>query len=234
MSLEYLWCLQQWELKKEKEINSMDKQMIRTLAEEKESLLAREETLRKEQDNWETLKRMVTKKSHELEQLESRKGALRNQLYSGTVSNPKELSYLEEQVGNLDAKINSLVEDYLELEEKADQMEKTTVMKNKNLMEDKKLYNEKAKKVKKEWEAGKHRVEEINQEIAIQEAAVTPSLLTQYRRLQKRLGIAVVAEVENGFCGGCSIQLPTWLHQQVKLREIVRCENCGRILMSGK
>jgi uncharacterized protein len=62
-------------------------------------------------------------------------------------------------------------------------------------------------------------------------AKIDPDLLDQFERLFNSKGDAAVVAVEHGVCTGCHMKVTTATAAGVKAgKEIVSCENCGRIL----
>ena len=66
-------------------------------------------------------------------------------------------------------------------------------------------------------------------------AQIDADLLDQFERLFNSKGDAAVVAVEHGVCTGCHMKVTTATASQVKAgKEIVSCENCGRILYLGQ
>ena len=66
-------------------------------------------------------------------------------------------------------------------------------------------------------------------------AQINDDLLDQFERLFNSKGDAAVVAVEHGVCTGCHMKVTTATASQVKAgKEIVSCENCGRILYLGQ
>jgi predicted nucleic acid-binding Zn-ribbon protein len=62
-------------------------------------------------------------------------------------------------------------------------------------------------------------------------AQIDPDLLDQFERLFNSKGDAAVVAIEHGVCTGCHMKVTTATASRVKAgKEIVSCENCGRIL----
>jgi predicted nucleic acid-binding Zn-ribbon protein len=60
---------------------------------------------------------------------------------------------------------------------------------------------------------------------------IDADLLDQFERLFNSKGDAAIVAVEHGVCTGCHMKVTTATASQVKAgKEIVSCENCGRIL----
>jgi uncharacterized protein len=66
-------------------------------------------------------------------------------------------------------------------------------------------------------------------------AQIDADLLDQFERLFNSKGDAAVVAVEHGVCTGCHMKVTTATASRVKVgKEIVSCENCGRILYLGQ
>jgi uncharacterized protein len=66
-------------------------------------------------------------------------------------------------------------------------------------------------------------------------AQIDDDLLDQFERLFNSKGDAAVVAVQHGVCTGCHMKVTTATASQVKAgKEIVSCENCGRILYLGQ
>jgi len=66
-------------------------------------------------------------------------------------------------------------------------------------------------------------------------AKIDTDLLDQFERLFNSKGDAAVVAVEHGVCTGCHMKVTTATASRVKAgKEIVSCENCGRILYLGE
>jgi len=64
---------------------------------------------------------------------------------------------------------------------------------------------------------------------------IDEDLLARFERLFKSKGDAAVVAVEHGVCTGCHMKVTTATAAQVKAgKEIVSCENCGRILFDAQ
>lgn len=231
MSLKQLWRLQQLELARAKMISQMDKDVMKQLVSEKQALLARREELKREKLAWQKLMRDKQQQEAELQRLERRKMELTRELYGGQVTSLKDLRCLEEQVHQLERKIDLLAESYLKLEEKAQEMEKNIKIKSGQLAAAGKALKEKARRAKENLDRQKEELASLERSIQEAESLVAPALLAHYRRFQERMGPMVLAPAEDGVCGGCGIMLPALLRQKVKQHALVRCESCGRILV---
>jgi len=76
--------------------------------------------------------------------------------------------------------------------------------------------------------------QELEKERETLAAQIDDDLLDQFERLFNSKGDAAVVAVEHGVCTGCHMKVTTATASRVKAgKEIVNCENCGRILYLG-
>ena len=63
---------------------------------------------------------------------------------------------------------------------------------------------------------------------------VEPVELNRYEGLRRSKGGQAVAKVMRGLCQACRMSLPSQQLQRVRNgRQVVLCNNCGRILLPG-
>jgi len=75
------------------------------------------------------------------------------------------------------------------------------------------------------------RLEELTKERAEIAGKIDEDLLSRFERLFKSKGDAVVVPLEHEVCTGCHMKVTTQTAHRAKAgKEIVSCENCGRIL----
>ena len=151
------------------------------------------------------------------------------QLYSGRVSNPKELAALQKDIGLLQKNRAPHEEKALEL---LDAVEKTEAA-----IDDAEIalqrHSEEAERQRQKLE---QQLAELKKELdslgnlrAGYVAELPPPVLQQYDFLTKQKGRAL-AKLEQGVCRGCGIAVTTaWVHR-ARTGEIANCPSCGRIL----
>ncbi len=89
------------------------------------------------------------------------------------------------------------------------------------------------KDLKKRLGSVEDNVKEWEEKRAVVETHIERLALSVYNRIRKlvKTGVAVV-QVEKSSCGGCFRQLPPQLRVEVRRQDqIIRCENCGRIVV---
>ena len=153
-------------------------------------------------------------------------------LFSGGVSNPKELSALQAEVASLKKKREGVEDSLLEVMEQGEQAQGTLTSLEKERAETATESEDLSRRVGELL----HDVDAQLQDHAKQRAAIAPQipedLLKLYDsiRLQKQ-GIGAAA-LSGGTCEGCHTSLPGIEVQKIKKTGgLHRCENCRRILV---
>ncbi len=79
------------------------------------------------------------------------------------------------------------------------------------------------------------RLEELKKERAEIATKIDEDLLDRFDRLFESKGDAAVVPIEHGICTGCHMKVTTATAMHAKAgKEIVNCEQCGRILYDGE
>jgi len=182
-----------------------------------------------EQQRLEDLSHQQHSAEWEIDDLTTKLTATEQKLYSGKITNPKELANFQREVSELRARRTQLEDKALEI---MDQVELTSASVTTLTAELKRLETEwhsqqqqlstDLKQLKTTHADLEHNREKLSAEI-------DPQAIEVYHGLRKQKGTAV-AKVEQGMCRGCQIALPTTELQQARSGSLVRCSSCGRIL----
>lgn len=152
-------------------------------------------------------------------------------LYSGNVTNPKELSSIQQEVQHLRMQQARQEETVLEMMEAAESLQEAVARKELEISE-----------AKQAWEvanaAGTARVEqiaaklqELREKRSVQAARLDASILTRYEGMRKMKQGRVVSKIEQNSCQWCRVILTPSEIQRVRINsELQMCSNCGRIL----
>jgi predicted nucleic acid-binding Zn-ribbon protein len=152
-------------------------------------------------------------------------------LYSGRVGNPKELTGLQEEVASLKRRREKKEEDLIEAMLAVEEAEA-------GLADARAILSQ----VGETWQTGQGnlvdeqgslqaRLEQLAEQRTSLVVAIGPEDLATYERLRQRKGGRAVVMIANGVCQGCRMSPPTSQLQQAKMdRDLVFCNNCGRIL----
>ncbi len=88
--------------------------------------------------------------------------------------------------------------------------------------------------IKKKKKADKKQLKELENQANMIRQELDAALLDRFDRLMERYGFAV-AEVEDGVCQGCNINVATGMGSAIEgSNDIYICENCGKFLVSSK
>lgn len=155
-------------------------------------------------------------------------------MYSGAVTNPRELQALQEEAASHTRHIGQLEDQELEIMVEREPVDEGLVT----------LEAERAElQTRAEDVAARLTVAEaeIDAELAALEAervaaaaVVSPDLLAEYESLRESGGGVGAARLEHGTCGGCHMKLSAVEQDRIKgLPEdaTIHCEDCGRILV---
>ena len=156
---------------------------------------------------------------------------LEKKLYSGAISNPRELSGYQKELQLFKSQHLSIEDSLLQV---MGEREESQGSLKESRGEVERLGHERAQEVSRLQEEEGQLVGEL-ETLASQRGAATtrvqPADLSLYERLLKSTQGTAVAKVERGMCLGCRITLPTKELQQVRNgRSLVLCNSCGRIL----
>jgi hypothetical protein len=155
-------------------------------------------------------------------------------LYSGKVTNPKELQDLQKEDEALKRRLNELENAQLEkmvgLEERQDYLKKA----------EENLESVQAQRGVEQRTLGGEKNEQtaeltrLQEERAIAINGISAEDLELYQNIRGNKGGLAVAKVQNKTCSACGGELSAALAQAARSpEELVRCENCKRILYAG-
>lgn len=155
-------------------------------------------------------------------------------LYTGSISDLKQLTFLNQERENIKSKIEDKEIEILYLLEEMEELKKEFIL----IREDFQAMRKEYKKVVKECKSmieelrdkalyEKKRIEEIS-------TVLDEKSVEKYNELTKNRGIAVVEVIDNR-CSGCNMVLPAIIIDKLKNNNSISyCENCDRILYLKK
>jgi hypothetical protein len=154
-------------------------------------------------------------------------------LYSGQVSNPKELSGISTDLVQLRKRLDSSDDTLLELMDKVEKMQT-------RLNQAEAGVKEQAELTKQATSEKQFRLDKIETELTrltLQRdetlERVNPDELEIYKQLMSTKGHIAVSEIHVGRCSGCKITVSSSNSQRAHAaKELVHCSSCGRILLN--
>ena len=205
----------------------------------KEKLLEwkrRIEQINKEKEELKVLleeKNKIVKKINTLiEDIEAKEKDVEEQLYEGTVTNPKELLSMQKKLEELTDHKRHTEDSYIKENEEFTSMQQELVNKKHELMTEYKPYQDETNRYKQNREIDKVNLNELAKQIKEMESEIDNGLLNIYLKNVKKLGNNVLAPIQGDKCGGCNIDIHKVALGEAKAgNDLVFCENCGRILV---
>jgi uncharacterized protein len=179
------------------------------------------------------LGREVKRMESDVETVRARETKDQRLLDSGSVS-PKELTNLQHELESLKRRQSDLEDQELELMERLEEAEKALAVAQSGL-EQARADRERAQQLRDDALAdiadGTTKHQSTRDEVA---AGISAPLLTLYDRIRTQTGSTGAAMLKARQCQGCRIELygnELSAVRNADPHEVVRCENCGRILV---
>jgi predicted nucleic acid-binding Zn-ribbon protein len=145
-----------------------------------------------------------------------------------------EFSAMGREIERYQKEISALEDQELELMEQGDQLKAQIVTETKQTGAAKESIANQVANLEAKQVTLTDRLEELNKEREELATKVDEDLLDLFNRLFASKGDAAVVALEHDVCMGCHMKVTTATAVRVKGgREIVSCEQCGRILYSG-
>jgi len=151
------------------------------------------------------------------------------QLYSGKVNNPKELSNLQHEINNLKSRSDEFQNKALGIIELLEAAEKSAAAAGSEYKQFEEEWNRQQKQVAVEIDPLKADLAELKQEREQLAGQIEAPVLALYAKLRQQKKQAV-AKVERGICRACRISLSASAAQRARSGQPVQCSSCGRIL----
>jgi len=222
-----LYQLQEVEL----EIESSE-QALRQIASqlgENQAVVRVQTKLALEQQRLEELRGQQHSAEWEIDDITSKLTTAEEELYSGRIRNPKELTSLQHEVDGLRVKRDQLEDKALEVMEQVELAAASVASVSSELKTVEAEWHSQQQQLSTEMEQLKAILADLKHKQQLLLAGIDPQPVEFYYQLKKQRGQAV-AKVEQGICRGCRISLPTAEVQRARSGNLVQCSSCGRIL----
>jgi len=182
-----------------------------------------------EQRRLDDLKRRQHSAEGDVDDLVTKITTAEEQLYSGRIRNPKELTNLQHEVDLLKAKRDQLENKALEIMDQVELAEASVAASGNEFNKLETEWHSQQQQLSTDIEVLQSKLSELRQKRQLLSAEIDPQAVGVYDKLRKQKGQAV-AKVEQGICRGCRISLPSSELQQARSGNLVQCSSCGRIL----
>ena len=168
------------------------------------------------------------------EDLRGRATLLEAQLYSGEITNPRDLSSLELETGNVKAQIDQKEIGLVELAVRADDLRRAVGELEEQLETSRAEWELRRSELTSQAASLSAEKDALNNRRNEFAASIDQSEMGHYEHLRQSKGGTAVAKVERGLCQACRLSLPTQHLQRVKSgKQTVLCSSCGRMLFLG-
>lgn len=165
----------------------------------------------------------------EVEDITSKINAADEQLYGGKITNPKELSSLQHEVGTFKEKRDHLETGALEIIDRVEAAEKAMAAGTAAFGKLEAEWQQRQKELVVEIKQHKGRLKELNETREQQAGEINAEALALYENIRRSKKPAV-ARVEQGICRSCRISLSASELQRARAGQPIPCGSCGRIL----
>jgi predicted nucleic acid-binding Zn-ribbon protein len=155
-----------------------------------------------------------------------------DRLYSGTVTNPKELSDLQQELDSLGRRREILEDELLE-----------AMIMLEEVQEEDSEASASYERIQAHWELDQasldeekteliHKLGQLDADRRRLVSMIEAGSLVAYENASRRVGALAVVPLENGRCRGCLVKVPANLARRAEDGKLVNCDNCGRILIA--
>ena len=152
-------------------------------------------------------------------------------LYSGAISNPKELADLQAEIAALKRRRQSLEDDLLDAMISLEEAETEQNESQSDLQEKEQVWSTNQDHLRAEYETLTVRLERLSEKRERVISRLDQDVLSIYAELWKRKNGLPVAEAKAGACGVCGVTLSSSTEWKLRQGELVQCNNCERILV---
>ena len=178
-----------------------------------------------------TLRAQLHDRELEAKTLDAKIQGIEERLYSGRVTNPKELDGMEKDLQMHKRQHGALDDKRLELMDAVEQAQKHADETARALEQTDASRAHDLEQLARELDSLTARLAELDAEREQTRAALTADALGTYDHLRKTKAGRAVVQIKRDACGACGVGTPTGLaHRAREGNEIVLCPGCGRVL----
>src|SRR5436309_12767539 len=166
-----------------------------------------------------------------LEDLNRRLAAQEQRLYSGMVSNPKELNALQQEIQHLRTQQSRQEDTYLEMMEAAESLQEESHRKAETLQQAEEAWNRESAAMQARRDQLEVRKQELQTKRIQLATSVDAEFISRYETMRRMKQGRAISKVEQNSCQWCRVILTPSELQRVRVSsQLQTCTNCGRIL----
>ena len=179
------------------------------------------------------LERVQKKADADVEAVKTRRRRDQERMDSGAISSAKDLERMQHELATLDRRISVLEDEELEVMEQLEEAQASVTRLEAELAEITEKLAVAVDSVDVETSKIDGELAAVAEERAPALEGIPDDLLALYSRLSEKMGVGA-AELRARRCGGCNLQLDPAEISRIRglaADEVVRCEECSRILV---
>jgi uncharacterized protein len=166
-----------------------------------------------------------------LEELTRRLGAQEQRLYSGMVSNPKELNALQQEIQHLRTQQGRQEDTYLEVMEVAESLQEEARRKAEMLQQAEVAWTRESATMLGRRDQLEVRKQELQARRTQMLTSIDAGFISRYEAMRRAKQGRAISKVEQNSCQWCRVILTPSELQRVRISsQLQTCTNCGRIL----
>lgn len=195
----------------------------------RDTLNAAEKQLAAEQRRLDDFRHQHREAEAEVTDLLEKIAEIEGQLYSGKITNPKELSSLQHEASTMKARSDELEDSTLAIIDRVEEAERIVAGATDELKKLEEDWQRQQQQLSRDIEQLNADLEELGQKRREQTEQIDKATLNLYERIRQQKSPAV-ARVEQGICRACRISLSASALQRARGGQPIQCGTCGRIL----
>jgi predicted nucleic acid-binding Zn-ribbon protein len=166
-----------------------------------------------------------------LQELDERIRRAEAELYSGRITNPRELQLMQQEIENAKKTRDELDLQMLQLWETLENMKRDIDASERDLRQIERFYEAHMEDYRQRKAALEGEIAFNEQEREKLAQQIDPEVRQRYQTLRERLGGIAVAIVEQKACSVCHTLLTPYTLKRLETEEaLITCESCGRLL----
>ena len=166
----------------------------------------------------------------ESEDTGAKRREVEGKLYSGKVTNIKELGSLQEEFEQIKSKLKQVDDRVLEVMGEVDAAHKSLISQEQKLKDVETQWRLEQDRLAGESSILQAAITQLDKKRGTLAAEITPASLKVYEGLRNIMQSKVVAKMEQGKCRGCRLSLSVDELKRVRSPNLVQCSSCHRIL----
>lgn len=169
----------------------------------------------------------------ELQSVQAKQKKVESNLYSGRISNPKELASMQDEVAALGRTKDHLEDEVLGLLDEVERLEPQEQEARAALSAAEAALTRQLQAFEQAAAAAERDLADMAAQRAQVATALDDDLIRRYDRLREAKGGVAVVAVRGGICEGCHITIPEKFRRRLEENPdaLATCDGCGRILI---